>query len=159
MASRLTPFQAMYGREPPTLLRFEKGSTPVSTVKQQLIERDQILEELKAQLLRAQAALKKGTDKKRRDVKFKVGDLIYLKSRPYRRKKLATHSNEKLAPRFYGPFAIEQKIGPVAYKLTLPSHCNIHPVFHVSQLHEAKGALKASVDIPSQLSTDLEMLV
>lgn len=84
--------------------------------------------------------MKKGADSKRRDVKFEVGDLVYLKLRPYRRMTLATRPNEKLVPRFYGSFAIEQKIGPVAYKLALPSHCNIHPVFHVSQLR---------VEIPS----------
>jgi len=103
--------------------------------------------------------MKKGADMKRRAVKYKVGDLVYLKLRPYCRKTLAGHSNEKLAPRFYGPFVIEKEIGLVAYKLTLPSHCHIHPVFHVSQLHEAKGALKVTVEIPSQLSADLEMLV
>ena len=96
---------------------------------------------------------------KRSDVKFKVGDLVSLKLRPYRRKTLASRPNEKLAPKFYRPFAIDQKIKPLAYKLILSSHCNIHPVFRVSQLREAKGALKASVKIPSQLSADLEMLV
>ena len=126
-ASRLTPFQVVYGREPLALLRFERGSTLVSTVEQQLIERDQILEELKTQLLRAQEVMKKGEDMKRRDVKLEVGDLVYLKLRPYHKKTLASRSNEKLSPRFYGPFAIEQEVGPVAYKLSLSSHCNIHP--------------------------------
>jgi len=113
-ASRLTPFQAVYGREPPALLKFERGSTHVLVVKQQLIKRDQILEELKAQLLRAQAVVKKGANMKRREVKYKVGDLVCLKLRPYRRKTLAACSNEKLAPRFYGPFEIEKEVGPLA---------------------------------------------
>lgn len=48
MALRLTPFQTVYRQEPLALLRFEKGTTPISAVEQQLMERDQILEELKA---------------------------------------------------------------------------------------------------------------
>jgi len=102
------------------------------------MERDQALEELKDQLVRAQANMKRGADQKRRDVQFAVGEFVYLKIRPYRRKTLAVHPNEKLAPRFYGPFAIEQRVGPMAYKLALLAPYHVHHVFHVSQLRETK---------------------
>jgi hypothetical protein len=42
----------------------------------------------------------------------------------------------KLAPRWLGPFLITAVISSVAYKLALPSHMRIHPVFHVSQLKD-----------------------
>ena len=100
--------------------------------------------------------MKRGANRKRRDIQFDVGDLVYLNLRPYRRKTLAVHPNEKLAPRFYGPFEIVQRVGPIAYKLALPAHCHIHPVFHVSQLREARGEGGARVDIPHQLNADLE---
>ncbi|KAL2506034.1 Ribonuclease H-like domain containing protein [Abeliophyllum distichum] len=103
--------------------------------------------------------MKNVADAKRRDVQFDIGDLVYLKIRPYRRKSLASRPNEKLAPRFYGPFEIEKKIVPVAYKLALPTTCNIHSVFHVSQLRKAEGVGKAVTEVPSQLSEDLEMMV
>jgi len=45
-------------------------------VEQQMIERNVILDELKAQLLRAQAMMKKRANRERRDVKFQVGDFI-----------------------------------------------------------------------------------
>ena len=60
MASKLTPFQVVYGWEPPGLLRFKGGSTLVSTVEQQLVARDKMLNELKAQLQWAQAQMKAG---------------------------------------------------------------------------------------------------
>ncbi|KAL2486807.1 Transposon Tf2-9 polyprotein [Abeliophyllum distichum] len=51
--SKKTPFQIVYRREPPLLLRFEKGPTVVSLVEQQLLERDQVLDELKEGALQA----------------------------------------------------------------------------------------------------------
>lgn len=70
----MTPFQCLYGREPPLLLWFEKESTPFSMAERQLLERDQMLDELKQQLMQAQPHMKRTADAKRRDIQFNVGD-------------------------------------------------------------------------------------
>nr|GEU89420.1 putative reverse transcriptase domain-containing protein [Tanacetum cinerariifolium]GEV30885.1 putative reverse transcriptase domain-containing protein [Tanacetum cinerariifolium] len=42
---------------------------------------------------------------------------------------------EKLTPRFFGPFEIVEKVGPMAYQLDLPKELNgVHDTFHVSNL-------------------------
>ena len=51
----------------------------------------------------------------------------------------------KLSPRYCGPFTILKRIGEVAYKLDLPSHSRVHPVFHVSRLHNRLGHDEPSV--------------
>ena len=41
----------------------------------------------------------------------------------------------KLAPRYIGPFRVQEKKGEVAYRLELPTDLSgVHDVFHVSQL-------------------------
>lgn len=60
-------------------------------------------------------------------------------------------SNQKLAPKYYGPYEIVDKCGEVAYKLRLPASSQIHPVFHVSQLKEVVGNVLTSTELPSVL--------
>src|SRR5262249_51174764 len=87
-------------------------------------------------------------DKKHREVVFNKGDWVLLKLQPYHQSTVAQRRNQKLAPRFYGPFPIESQIGTVAYKLTLPDQVKIHAVFHVSKLKKFVGEVPAEPVIP-----------
>ncbi|XP_031271255.1 uncharacterized protein LOC116129673 [Pistacia vera] len=98
-------------------------------------------------------------DKKRREVNFKVGDSAYLKIQPYRLRSLARRHNEKLSPRFYGPFVIKNKIGAAAYQLDLPLSARIHNVFHVSQLKKAIFPIPNSQPLPNNLNENLVLNV
>ncbi|XP_074342200.1 uncharacterized protein LOC141679658 [Apium graveolens] len=109
--------QVVYGREPLALLRFEKGSTSVATLEEQLLESDAVLDDVKASLFRAQQRMQKYADAGRRDVVFQVGEQVFLKLQPYRQHSLARRPCEKLSARFYGPFSILERVGNVAYRL------------------------------------------
>ena len=124
---KTTPFKALYGRDPPRIVKAHKGDTAVSTVEDQLMERDAILDDLKAHLLQAQQKMKRTADKNRKDVNFLQTTFWKDANRPF----------QKLAARFYGPFLILQKVGKLAYKLQLPETAKIHSVFHISQLKKA----------------------
>lgn len=67
------------------------------------------------------------------------GEWVYLKLRPYRQKSVAKRHYEKLAPRYFGPFKILQRVEAVAYRLELPKEATIHDVIHVCQLKKAVG--------------------
>lgn len=91
-------------------------------------------------------------NKHRRDVGFAVDDLVFLKFRPYRQTTLFKLRNRKLAPRYFGPFRVQARVGPSAYCLDLPAPTCIHPVFHVSLLKKAIGAAVAEPNLPEDLT-------
>ena len=158
-ALKMTPFRALYGRDPPTWIKFENGSTTNGELEGQLKDRDGVLKLLRENLHRAQQIMKDKVDKHRREMTFEVGEWVHVKLRPYRQKTLARRLNEKLYARFYGPFEIEAKIGKVAYKVKLPEEAKIHPRFHVSQLKKTVGETSDSLPLPPQLNSEGELIV
>ena len=73
---------------------------------------------------------------RRRPLGFEVGYPISLKVIP-KRGVVRFGKHGKLSPRFIGPFEILERMGTVAYRLTLsPSMTGVHEVFHVSMLRE-----------------------
>ena len=79
----MTPFQALYGKPPPTVPFYHVGSCPVNEVDQALLTRDDLLRQLKHNLAMAANRMKQMVDKRRRDVEFQSGDLVFLKLQPY----------------------------------------------------------------------------
>jgi hypothetical protein len=47
--------------------------------------------------------------------------------------------DNKLSPKYYGPYKVLQKIGNMAYKLEFPAYSRVHQVFHVSCLKKVIG--------------------
>ena len=89
---------------------------------------------IRQHLLTAQSLQKSYVDVRRRPLGFEVGDHVSLKVNP-KRGVVRFGKQEKLSPRFIGPFEVLERMGTVAYHLTLsPSMSGVHEVFHVSML-------------------------
>ena len=64
---------------------------------------------------------------------FSVGDHVYLRVKA-KKSSLKLGSCAKLSRRYCGSFEVLERIGPVAYKLALPTSTRAHNVFHASLL-------------------------
>ena len=66
-------------------------------------------------------------------VPFKKGDKVWLDSQ-----NLKTIYHKKMMPKREGPFEILEVLGPVTYRLKLPTTWRIHNVFHATLLKPYK---------------------
>ena len=148
----MTPFQALYGREPATVARYILGSSASELVDSYLLQWDEVLHILKNTLLKAQNRMKRLADKSRTDTFLEVGDWVYVKLKPFRKNTLRLQRDHKLGRCYFGPYQVLKRIGPVAYRLELPESTKIHFVFHISML-------KRCVGTPDQQVTPLHLSV
>lgn len=115
------------------------GSSPSEVVEAYVVDRDEVLALLKANLVREQNRMKSLVDKSLRELTFQIGDWVYVKLKPYRQNTVRLQQYPKLSRRYFGPFKILKRIGEVSYKLELPEAARIHPVFHISMLKQCVG--------------------
>ena len=84
----------------------------------------------------AQDRQKSYAGQRRRDLEFAIGDLVFVKVSPLR-SVVRFGRKGKLSPRFVGPFPILERIGTLAYRVSLPEKmAGVHNVFQVSHLRK-----------------------
>ena len=84
--------------------------------------------------------MKQQADQHCNERSFDVGDWVFLRLQPYKQISLKkAKKDNKLSPKYYGPYKVLQKIGTMAYKLELPAASRLHLVFHVSCLKKVIG--------------------
>ena len=90
--------------------------------------------------------MKQQEDQHHSERNFEVGDWVFLRLQPYNHISLKKENKDnKLSPKYYGPYKVLQNIGSMAYKLELPLSSRVQWVFLVP-------CLKKVIDdkIPSQ---------
>ena len=116
----MTPYEALYGRCWRTPMCWDEVGERKS---ENVISRKK--------LKTTQDCQKSYTDKRWRDLKFEVGDKVFLKLCPWKGV-LHYGRKDKLSARLIGPYEILERIGLAAYNLTMPMELSrICDVFHV----------------------------
>ena len=149
-----SPFQVVYGRPPPSLADYIPGTTQLQAVDSTLLARDEVLQELKKKLLKAQTLMTKNANQHRTQHQFKIGDWVFVKLRPYRQNSVVGKRIHKLSKRFYGPYKVIRAVGEVAFQLELPLSSKIHPVFHVSKLKPCFNNAITKLDLPPDVTNN-----
>jgi hypothetical protein len=121
----------------PSLLLENKN---LKALEDHIENQQQVLQILKDNLTMAQNRMKQQADQHRSEISFEVGDWVFLRLQAYKQMSLKqAKKDNKLSPKYYGPYKVLQKIGTIAYKLELPASSQVHPVFHVSFLKKVIG--------------------
>ena len=127
-----SPFFANTGSHP----RWTMTEHPGVPINRAVEDRLSCLQEIHATILHnlrdAQSTYKRIADRHRLDSSetFQVGDRVWLLQHNIK----TTRPCGKLDYQRFGPYEITGKISDVAFRLHLPPHMHLHPVFHVSLL-------------------------
>jgi hypothetical protein len=107
----MTPFEAVYGKNPPSILSYFPGVSKVQAVDQTLTFQEAILRTLKDNLVMAQNRMKQQTDQGHSERQFAEGDRVFIRRQPYKQNSLKADHCQKLAHKFYGPYTVLKRVG------------------------------------------------
>ena len=125
----MAPYEALYGRKCRSPLCWNEIGERELTGHEIIQDAAEKVALIKRRLETAASRQKSYADPKRRDVKFQVGDYVFLKVSAMKGV-MRFDKKGKLAPRYIGPFEILERVGMVVYWLALPPNISqVHPVF------------------------------
>ena len=122
-----SPFELLYGYQPEGVGTVRTNVKHLAT-EERLSELQKNWENTIVSHERAAAAM--AMHKAGKPVTFQKGDKVLLESTNLK----LSYPYRKLAPKWEGPFTIEEALGPVTFKLKLPKKWKVHSVFHAALL-------------------------
>ncbi|GJV54380.1 hypothetical protein Tco_1450121 [Tanacetum coccineum] len=145
---KAAPFEALYGQKCRSPICWvEVGDTQL-TGPEIVHETTKKIIQIKKRIQAARDRQKSYADRRRKPLEFEVGDKVMLKVSPWKGV-IRFKKQEKLNPRYIGPFRIIAKVGTLAYRLELPEQLRrVHSTFHVSNLK------KCFIDEPLAIPLD-----
>lgn len=156
---KAAPFEALYGRKCRSPACWAEVGEVQLTGPELIRETTDKIVQIRSRLQAARDRQKSYADTRRRPLEFQVGDRVMLKVSPWKGL-IRFGKRGKLNPRYIGPFKILARVGPVAYRLELPSELSsVHPTFHVSNLKKCLSDESLVIQLDEiQLNDDLQFI-
>jgi hypothetical protein len=107
----MTSFEAVYGKNPPSVISYLLGVLKVRVVDQTLTDQEDILHTLKENLVMAQNCMKQQEYQGLSEHQFAEGDQVFLRLQPYKKNSLKFNHSQKMEPKFYGAYTILNHVG------------------------------------------------
>jgi len=158
----MAPFEALYGRPCRSPSCWLESGEKLILGPDFVRDSSEKIDLIQLRMKEAQSRQKSYADNRRKPLEFSIGDLVFIRVSPLKGV-MRFSTTGKLAPRFIGPFSITERIGPVAYRVSLPAHLSgIHDVFHVSQLRKCLRESDSVITSPDlqelEVSPDLSIV-
>ena len=135
----MAPYEALYGRKCRTPLCLTELSEKKVIGPDLIQETEEKVKMIRERLKVSTDRQKSYVDLNRKDIQYEIGEKVYLKVSPWK-KVMRFWRKGKLIPKFIRSYEVIEKVGLVAYKLTLPQDLEkIHNAFHVSMLRRYRS--------------------
>jgi len=131
-ATQQPPFLLDTGHIPRMGFEPQQNHSDLETVNEFMERMRMAIKEAKSAICKAQEDMKRYYDRHRTPAPvFNPGDKVFLDASDIR----TTRPSQKLSHQQLGPFVVERRIGPIAYRLKLPYRMKqLYPVFNVVKL-------------------------
>lgn len=152
--------EALYGRPCRSPLCWNELGEPATLGPELVRETTEVVSGIQRIMQRAQSHQKSYADKRRRPLEFYVGVLVFLKMSTL--KHVARFGlQDKLSPKYIGPYEVQEKTGRVAYRIELqPELSGFLDIFHVTMLKNCWPDPKEIVIVePENVEKDVTMKV
>jgi len=145
-ATKTSPFQVNYGREPRIGFDIRKKGKNEKAEKfvREMKERH---EEARAALVKSQEEMKRQVDRSRKEAEeYRVDDKVLISTKDFSME-LRKRATKKLMEKFIGPYVVKKIVSENAVELELPAVLRIHPVVNVRRIVKYKEQVEGQKKI------------
>ncbi|XP_062104127.1 uncharacterized protein LOC133815287 [Humulus lupulus] len=127
----MAPYEMIHGQKYKSPLHWDEVGERQNLGSEVSTEASEAVENIRKRMLTAQSRQKSYADPKQRDIEFIVGDHVFLRVLPMKGV-MRFGKKGKISSRFIGSFEILDRVGSVAYRLTLLlALSETHNIFHI----------------------------
>jgi hypothetical protein len=150
--TRMTPFEAVYGQKPPSVLSYLPGTSKVQAIDQTLTVQEDIHRTLKENLVMAQNRMKQQADQGHSERQFAEGDQVFLRLQPYKKTSLKAEQCQKASTQILWPLHSSQACGTSRISVSSAQSVEATSCFSCFMLEEGDWNQVPNSNQPSRIS-------